>query len=196
MLAYPAEKWVYEITRPYHLTVADIYQMVPGQSVELLSLDRNWGDFTLDRDDIPENVPMTPQDFFKHAYWIIFTKGESSLKGSAFYLCCDSEPRLDFEFDINYFGENWYPLADNKLLTNMCQNPKRSNYCWEFCHGCLACCQSGPKDYANIDVIAAIQQGLFGWTWQTRLGWRGPAIKKEDLSKLPLIFKPKPLLDL
>jgi hypothetical protein len=60
----------------------------------------------------------------------------------------DLETPQDFEFDIEYEPDHWFPLKDGKY------------------------------------------QGRLWSTWpsNTRIGWRGPMLKKEVLEQLPSIF--------
>jgi hypothetical protein len=98
-----------------YLTIADIVKMKPGETIEVLCIDRNFSDW-----HVENYTPMGAKEFFKDNYvWLIAKSGDGldvKWKQSENGSDCGFEEYEEREFDLNYREGYWYPLLDGKLL--------------------------------------------------------------------------------
>ncbi len=152
------KNWI-ESTKAFHITKEKILAMKKGEVENFLCLDRNSCDAYYDTNIQTQGVAKTPREFFRNNLVMKFTYQEG-LKGSSFFnYQKENEPEIVFEFHIEYQPDYWYPLQNGELL--------------------------GDKRF----IIPENMKG----SWekipiQTRIGWRGPMIRINDLDKLPKVF--------
>jgi hypothetical protein len=149
------EQWI-KCTRKYHLTISDILKLEKGDQIRVVHLDRNILD-TCEYHNKP-SVITEPHNFFKQSIGI-YTHDEN-LKGWFKFI---EDSRQDFEFDVEYKKNHWYPLENGRL-------PDSND------NG--ICCSFGNKK---------------GWSWRqfpldTRIGWRGPMIEISKLEHCPKVY--------
>ena len=154
---YNIENWL-EFMSPDYLKIKDIVKMEPGQKETFLCIDRNFYELIYSNET---GKIYTPGEFFKSNYIIEYTH-DYNLHGTAVWIDKDisSEP---FNFHINYYKQNWYPLDNNGYLPSndpqgfVSFEPQRKKY-WE--------------DFPN----------------NTLIGWRGPMINWKHVLNSPNIY--------
>jgi hypothetical protein len=134
-----------------YLTIADIVKMKPGETIEVLSIDRNF------YDAIFENyTPTGAKEFFKYNYiWLIAKSGDGldvKWKQSENGCDCGMEEYEEREFHLNYKEGSWYPLEGGKLPGRCDQN---SN---------LRLTEDGESKHWS------------SYPETTKVGWRGPML--------------------
>jgi len=110
------EEWE-QRTEPFHLKISDVLNLTIGQSIKLLLLDRNVWDVA-NTDESCSELPQDPAYYFRHNT-AEFIKQEH-LKGKMVFNWdgnCTLKERTfeDWEFEIEFKPNNWYPLKDGKL---------------------------------------------------------------------------------
>jgi hypothetical protein len=164
--------WI-KASRPSHLTLGAVPK--PGETIQVLCLDRNWQDLVLiDKTTIPKN----PERFFAAAYHLSLTRKDSdSLLMSAKFWCDapgmhndfnDDEDVFDFEFHVEYKPDHWFP----------------------FQGGILA----GVEGLPEWNIPSPVPASIRGKKWnefppETRIGWRGPAIDMRNLATMPDVYE-------
>lgn len=157
----------------YHLTIRDILDIPQGETVSIFFMDRNMFDISCDKIINNLNIPIKPSKFFRHGYYIDFTK--KSLNGisgewkwnwltteNLYINALDTE--YDREFDVD-MGGLWYPLKNNHI-------PEIDEQ--EICEI--------PRDFAGKHFLELPES--------TRLGWRGPMMLRKYMDELPdIIYK-------
>jgi len=177
-ISYDYSEWKKTISVPAHLTIQDILDLEPNESIDLVSLDRN----DLDHLDYAQYVEggESPYDFLD-GQCIVFTKGsdKDSIRGTwnngyfnryeldefkwKQYRDISEFERTNTFLEINYDSNSWYPLNDDGKL---------------------------PDQGVKQNWIAKGYRDGKSWTefpTTTRLGWRGPAIPINRLKSLPNI---------
>lgn len=151
--------WIRE-TKIYHLRIIDVMNLRPGQQIKVLVMDRNLYDIVCK--DGTGNTLFPAEEFFK-SNTAVYTHSYD-MKGTIKYSwqdepCNRNDPECKdpypFEFEIEYAPRSWYPLTDNCL-------PARD-----------------PQEIALFDHDEPKR-----WTdfpQNTRVGWRGPMMKWEDV---------------
>lgn len=144
--------------RPISLTIKDITSLKPGQTIKLLVLDRNFDEIACEEETNQLNIPHKAEEFFRlnTATYV----HQQNLKGIITYDNIDLT--RDFEFDIEYEKDCWYPLKNN------CLPKKDPQHLASFSF-------NEPKPYTDYPA-------------NTRIGWRGPMILWEKVKKLPDIY--------
>ena len=199
-MCLPLEDWEEYATINYGLTIEDVLKLKKGEQIKVLMLHRNlwdrvydskhqciiydpkilfkdeWGVLVHDH-DLTEEVFL--QDFDLKEDWGKHIKNvdkltrkdieqykKAYLKRQELYRRKGQPPPTykPFEFDIEYLEGNWYPLTDGYLP------PK------------------DPQGFAKLNFKTKKHWKEFPKT--TRVGWRGPMIKWDDLDKLPNIIIP------
>jgi hypothetical protein len=106
------QQWI----QHYHddwLTIKDVKEFPLNKKIKLLLLDRNIYD---EKDVFVERKLYKPTTFFKKNYAWFWKTDNNNLKGKIIYEWQDKkEEPYDFEFDIEYEKNNWYPLTDGIL---------------------------------------------------------------------------------
>ena len=128
-----------------HLTIKDIENLSIGDELVILCIDRNF------MDCIANNYgqrPMVAAHFFNESY-ILTYKHEQDLHGKVKFRNLSTEFR-DFNFDLEFKKDNWYPLNDLGFLPEADQQGLMNFI------GC-------ERDYRNYPD-------------NTRIGWRGPMV--------------------
>ncbi len=151
------EDWL-EFTRPYHLRIKDVLAMKSGMSAEFLCLDRNVEEIFEQANK--KGAIKKPSEFFEENYFFKFVNREA-LKGKGFitFEGCEEREYEEFEFQIEYKPNCWYPLENGNLKGDKyCNIPQELIGSWE----------KFPDD--------------------TRIGWRGPMINIKHLENMPKVF--------
>ena len=154
---FEVNKWMNRI-RKHYLRISDVLKMKKGDKIKLLVLDRNVTDITSKNKTNKELVSYTPKHFFRKNF-AVYTHN-SKLKGTIKYFNINS---MNFQFEIEYQKNNWYPLNNNGKL--------------------------GKKDrqgFADFKDKAGLHYSEFPKS--TPLGFRGPMIKYSSLKDLPKVY--------
>ena len=108
------DKWLKKIANKC-LTIKDIKEMNDGDEIKVLVMDRNLYDRTCSVNK--PNKLYTAEYFFRHN--TATYKHYTDLKGELTFHWTDKDYKSsDFEFDIEYEKNNWYPLENGKLPKN------------------------------------------------------------------------------
>jgi hypothetical protein len=99
-------------TYPFQLTIKALKKLNPGDTIELLCLDRNLYDFT---DHHEENKIMSVSKFFDKAYQCKYTH-INGLKGTIIF--DDVDTIIPFEFHLEWKENRWFPLKDGLLKSD------------------------------------------------------------------------------
>ena len=142
------------------LTVKDIINLNNGDKIECLSLDRNILDIVENVN--PEDKLLLPTEFFRQNKITYYHR--KNLQGKiVFHNDGKDEIELEnFEFDIEYIPNNWYPLKNGHLPPKDSQGISTFNY-------------TEPKHWSEFEM-------------HTRIGWRGPMIKWEYIDQFPKVY--------
>lgn len=147
-------QWIRE-TRQYHLTISDILKLKEGDTIRVVHLDRNILD-TCEYHNKP-SVISDPQYFFRQS--IGNYTHEQNLKGWFKFI---EDSGRDFEFDVEYKKNHWYPLDNGQLPDSneesMCSFGDKLGWKW---------------NQFSLD---------------TRIGWRGPMIEISKLKHCPNVY--------
>mmetsp|Transcript_19884 Transcript_19884/g.35477 ORF Transcript_19884/g.35477 Transcript_19884/m.35477 type:complete len:288 (-) Transcript_19884:144-1007(-) len=152
------EEWQ-ELCKDKYLKVSDILKMKAGETIEVVSFDRNWGDVALDEDRNPPGVPTDPKHFFRENK-ATYTHSGADLRGTVKWTW-DPEKDYDFEFDLEYKSKCWYPLK---------------NSCF-------------PTVTLTMSRFSPEHEGRHYSTYppSTHVGWRGPWMPWSALADLPKV---------
>ena len=144
-----------EHTRDKCLTIKDVECLRPGQKLKVVTLDRNVYDIAFHC-----NEPGKLHDA-KHFYRenVATYTHKSDLKGK---IKMDDVGKMDFEFDIEWAKDEWYPLTDGKLPEKDPQNFS------DFPNNMLLDWKDYPKD--------------------TRIGYRGAMILLDKMDEMPKVY--------
>jgi hypothetical protein len=146
-----------EASEKYKLTIKDVLSFKKGQQIKILCMDRNFCDTignlrrSITRYVFEGTDSFRPEDIFEP---MIYTH-DSDLKGQGDWGYYKGE----FEFDLEYKTDYWYPLTNGYLPAEDEQK-------------CVAFSWSKPQHYTQFPT-------------STCLGWRGPMILWTDLPKMP-----------
>jgi hypothetical protein len=149
----------------YSLTIGDIMNLNKGDQIKILSFNRNYLDTVCGSNE--ENKTYCPEVFFKkecHTYI-----HEDGLKGKMFWNYGEDS---DFEFEIEYEQNHWYPLRNGYLPKEDPMLSKVSGNCKAFC-GSFS--YSKPKHWSTFPR-------------STRIGWRGPIMLWKDVNEQPNVY--------
>lgn len=158
------DKWI-DSTKKFHITSKFVSSLKEGQQIRVVMLDRNFCDYLWNltkegyfKDKKPEKPSKILNGRHYHGIYI----HNSKLKGKMKFVYKGSENnekfRDNFEFDVEYKTNYWYPLKHGKLNIN---------------------CDCGKKYMFDSDYY--IMKNV-------RVGRRGPMILEDDVHKLPLVF--------
>lgn len=143
-----------------YLTIGDIINTKPDETIKLLCLDRNLGDLI---DHNEKNKPTIPSIFFQKCYIINYIHKEE-LKGEIQWLTCDfSKEKEPFNFHINYSSGFWYPLDDYGMLPHV-----------------------DPQGFVKFDENT--NRNWKKYSENTLIGWRGPMLRWIDVENSPLVM--------
>jgi hypothetical protein len=142
------------------LTISDLKQLKPGDTIDLLPLDRNVGD-TVDSAGIPPNKLQAAAKFFEPNKAIYEHK--EGLQGKLTLLVNSERIVLDpFEFHVEINrSDNWYPLQDGSLPA---------------------------KDPQGFVKLLGKKMHWTALDPTTHVGYRGPMIAWSALKKSPKVF--------
>lgn len=164
---------------PDCLTIADVLAMERGERVQLLVMDRNLCDHVYPR--FGENhrpVAAAPDFFDPKRDGAVYVHGDG-ITGTMEWGWDEERERVDepFTFEIEYAPRHWHPLNGDHL-------PTREEIGADF-----------GLDGKELDEFIREELGKLplGKTWRefpetTRMGWRGPAMRWELLSRQPPVF--------
>jgi hypothetical protein len=151
---YEIDKWI-EQYRKYWITIKDIEKLKPNEKIKLLVLDRNVYD-SLDK--FKKGQLYKPEKFFVNNSAIYWKNNNDSLSGKIKYKWQKgSEPAYDFEFDIEYKKNSWYPLINGILLA---------------------------RDHQGFLELLGKDKNWLEFPKSTHIGWRGPMIMWNNLNKI------------
>lgn len=153
-------KWLYEDSLRYHMTIKDIVDIPVGEKTEIFFMDRNILDLI---EDNKKYIPILPSEFFSKCYFITFTKIDNGIRGTWLwntYSDIGNCPEHR-EFDID-LGSFWYPLKNDKVPLN--------------------------DEQGNIRFGKNAGKHYSAFSDNTRLGWRGPMMLKENMDKCSSII--------
>lgn len=129
------------------LTIQDILEMKKGDTIKLLCLDRNVGDFA----DNYELSAEKASEFFKDNY-IITYRHNKDLQGEWFFHNHLHDDGFDnFEFHIEYKTGCWYPLTEGRLP------------------------DTDPQGFSDINKNT--KKDWKEYPTDTHIGWRGPMVR-------------------
>lgn len=152
------KKWL-QRTSNKSLTIKDIRKLKKGDIIKMVVFDRNLYD-TLDYSTKP-NTLYTPQYFFRKS--IVKYTHNKDLTGKLQFVHNTSID--DFEFDIEFKPNNWYPLTNGIL-------PK--------------------KDSQGFIKLLGKDKKWQDFSENTRIGWRGHMIQLDIVKKLPKVYRYEP----
>lgn len=160
--------------KKYFIKVKDITKLKKGDCIELFFFDRNFFDAVYNYHNKTGKVSVNIKDLYNGNYgyagvyrhdhdlqgdflWFIDRSTGNSHRGG----CPVPGFNESFEFHLNYYKGNWYPLKNGKL----------------------------PKGGGRLGLPGQFKE-LRGKSYtefpkSTLVGWRGEAIRVSDLDKLP-----------
>ena len=169
MIAYGWQRWLDETT-DRHVTVGAVRSMTHGAKATFVVFCRNTCDLV---DDHFVNTAMRPETFFRDCYRMRFEKvgGADSVLGLWTVLPGTDETPVESHLHIEFCPGKWAPLTDSGALP----------------------ADDAPDPWGDRAFVAE-NGGTLGKHWRgfpdaTRLGWRGPMMREEDLRHCPLVFK-------
>jgi len=137
------------------LTLGDVLQLRTGDQIKVLVMDRNLEDITTSINQ--SDVVLDPQTFFRDS-WAIYTHRT----GTQGHILWAFEDEDEFEFDIEYKADHWYPLCSGTLPSEDCQRLAHFG-------------EAGGKHYS-------------AFPHNTGVGFRGPMLLWDKLPALPNIY--------
>jgi len=151
-------QWI-EHYRNIWLTIDQVKDLPLGKKIKLLLLDRNIYD---DKDHIKEAKVYSPTFFFKKNFAWYWKTDNSNLKGKIKYGWQQKkEEPYDFEFDIEYKEDNWYPLENGILPAN---------------------------DKQKIYTLLSTDKHITKFSTNTHVGYRGPIIIWKEIKYLDKVY--------
>ena len=154
----------------FHLTIADIKKLNPGDSLKIVCFDHNIDTFI---DHILLNKTLSANTFYKELHQATYTH-ISGLYGTIQIKDYDIHPKY-FEFSIECCDCHWFPLEDKKVHKNIYDYtlyPEYYNKSWiEF------------PDTTRIgiyDISANI--------------WNGPIVLKKHMKYFPKVYRQNTVL--
>jgi len=152
------DEWVDHI-RDQCLTIQDIKELKHNEQIKVLVMDRNLGDVVCEENS--SNTLFDPEVFFRYNS-ATYTHC-SGLKGSIHYYWNEEDyEEKDFEFDLEYQKDMWYPLQD----------------------GCLPPQDSQGFSTFKFDTHKPWEE----FPPSTRVGFRGPMLLWQKLSQTPKVW--------
>ena len=137
------------IMKDKYITIKDIEKLNKGDCVKLLAIDRNFYDLI---DNNETGIEMPPDIFLQDNYIFEYTHN-NKLNGMIRWI--KEENINNFNFDINYNNDYWYPLNNEGELPE--EDPQR-----------LFSLKNIKKNYKEYPE-------------ETLIGWRGPMLLWEDV---------------
>jgi hypothetical protein len=154
------EKW-YKKSRKYWLTIEQIKKLKPNEKVKLLVLDRNVLDNKIN--DFKTGKLYKPENYFKDDTAIYWKNSNNNLQGKIKYKWQNSaDNAFDFEFDIEYKKDNWYPLENGTLPA------------------------TDPQGFFQL---LGEDKSWDEFSIKNHIGMRGPMILWKYIQKLPKIYQ-------
>ena len=146
-------------TEPYHLTIGDVYELKEGKSIHFYCLDRNWTEMVSFNNG--DDVEYKASDVLQNNYRAIFYK-DYGIRGETKWFFNDGTFRIENTVWHVDLGHIWCPLDEDDKVPLF-----------------LEC-----FDVGKLAGVKAEHLPL-----NTKIGWRGPCILKENLNKVGLIKK-------
>jgi len=155
---YELEKWMQEY-RKYWLTIKDIENLKLNKKIKLLLLDRNVWD---GKNKFKKGKLYKPENFFVDNSAIYWKNNMTSLEGKIKHKWqnSDEEP-YNFEFEIEYKKNNWYPLTNGILPA---------------------------EDEQGFFELLREDKSWTEFPKKTHIGLRGPIILWNNLKKLKKVY--------
>lgn len=102
------DKWIQSI-RQYHITSKQINSLSYGDKIKLVCFDRNFCDH-LDNIGLKKGIKYSPSKILTGIHYHMTYTHINCLMGKVIFRYTDSdEQSCDFEFDVEYSPNNWYP---------------------------------------------------------------------------------------
>lgn len=152
------DEWIEHI-KSDSFTIRDVLNMRPGEEIKVVHLDRNLMDTVMH--DREGNTLYTATNFFSCS--TATYKHSQDMKGTLTFHMRDSDLEIEFEFQVEYDDDCWYPLFDGSLP------PRCTQLGYRLHPG------NDPKPYTYFPDT-------------TRIGWRGPMVKWEKISDQPDVW--------
>ena len=172
------------VTKPFHFNVHTLLNLKKGQKVKFLCLDRNYMDFISDNTD--DYNPKPAKEMFKNNYILEYIHDKGS-RGKAKFIYLDKydEDYQDWEWDLEWKPDTWFPLTKGRLI------PITEKH-----DGKLVIVEG--RDIPVKNIGAPFQE----WSYDPRteahyddedyfiprVGWRGPVIPFELLDFCPFVY--------
>jgi len=149
--------WIQK-NRKYWLTIKDIENLKVNKKIKLLVLDRNIYDC---KDKFIRGKLYKPENFFIENSAIYWKNNVVNLDGSIYYKWQNNQKPYEFEFEIEYKKNNWYPLKNGILPAT---------------------------DEQGFSELLGEDMSWSEFPKKTHIGWRGPMILWENLKKLEKVY--------
>jgi len=155
---YELGKWI-DKNRKYWLTIKDVEKLKINKKTKLLVLDRNIFD---NKDVFKKATLYKPENFFVNnsaVYWktsIVGLNGKIKHKWQN-----NTDEAFNFEFEIEYKKNNWFPLINGILPA---------------------------EDEQGFSELLGIEKNWSDYPKNTHIGWRGPFILWDDLKHLDKVY--------
>ena len=145
-------KWI-EDTQPWQLSICDLDNITIGKTYDILLLDKNFDEVIWD--NVEENTPMKPTEFFKHNMTKITYEGNYTIK----------------MFDPSYNDETYkLHVSTEGLATNWCWSKLSDTN--EISITSESRCSSNNATLPSRKEVIPISN----FPRLTKIGWRGPII--------------------
>lgn len=158
-------RWV-DYYEQLHLTKSDIIHLGRGGNLEVVVFDRNFTEECRIYEDFTENEPYSPEQMFANCRCLLTLISTNPYKWDMQYI--DNTFEHYVEMDISTMGTawSWYPLDnDNEIkLETTIQN-------WYI-----------------TDLPEPIIKHWNDFNTDTRVGWRGPIMRWNDLADLRHVY--------
>lgn len=160
------EEWYVDLTRAFHLTLADVLALRRGDVLTLTHFDRNMCDVCFDGGTSGDVAPKTAHpaaSYFKNALQSTYTHSEGVSGALVFDFEAPGAAASPFTWHIEYKPDCWYPLCDNYECY-----PRDEDGAW-------------PERPAELRHWST-------YPGSTRIGYRGPCVRTETLAAMPDVF--------
>ena len=141
-------EWI-NIMKHKYITIKDIEKLNKGDCIKLLAIDRNFYDLI---DCNKDGVETTPEIFLQDNYIFEYTHN-NGLNGMIRWV--KEEIINNFNFDINYNNDYWYPLNNEGELPE--------------------------EDTQRLFSLKNIKKNYKEYPEETLIGWRGPMLLWDDV---------------
>ena len=135
----------------FYLTIQDVTELKQNQTIKLLCVDRNFSDHMFSA--VKNDQGCEPEQLFRSA--ICEYKHQTEMKGQLRWPHDDIDI-MNFEFDVEYKPNNWYPFKNGILPA---------------------------QDEQGLAKLLDCDLKWSSFEPQTRVGWRGCMIKWDKFAE-------------